>query len=166
VPVFADDAGFFVGLDYSMLTQANSGTTSSTLSSGSYRLDAGYNFNKNWGVELGTFGNGTTSNGSGNAMAPNTTYVAAVGTIPLNDKFDVFAKAGAVMGQQTGAGVTSCTMCGAQSVLMYGVGADYNINKQLGIRLQYENFGNTVTSATGSTQAIASDVALGVMFKF
>jgi OOP family OmpA-OmpF porin len=169
-PAFADDAGFFLGLDYSALTLGNLTTVygaNATQPSGGYRLDGGYNFNKNWGVELGYFGNGNASDTSGNSLTPNTTYVAGVGTLPLNDMFDIFGKVGVAMNQLTGAATVSCTVCGVQTGIMYGVGADFNFNKQVGIRLQYESLGNMAgTDPTSGSQITASDVSLGVMYKF
>ncbi len=170
VSAFADDAGFFLGLDYSALTLGNLTTVvnaNATQPSGGYRIDGGYNFNKNWGVELGYFGNGNASDGAGNTLTPNTTYVAGVGTFPLNDMFDVFGKVGVAMNQLTGAAVATCTVCGVQTGVMYGVGADFNFNKQVGLRLQYESLGNMMgTDPVSGSQITATDVSLGVMFKF
>ena len=172
VPAFADDAGFFLGLDYSALTLGNLTAVNganATQPSGGYRIDGGYNFNKNWGVELGYFGNGNASDTSGNTLTPNTTYVAGVGTLPLNEMFDIFGKVGVAMNQLTGTATTAtdCTVCGVQTGVMYGVGADFNFTKQGSIRLQYESLGNMMgTDPASGSQITASDISLGVMYKF
>jgi len=162
-PVFAEDAGFYIGLDYIQLAL---NPAAATQPSGGYRIDGGYNFNKNWGVEIGYFGSGNGSDAAGKSITPNSTYLAGVGTYPVNDMFDIFAKVGAAMNQLTGDSTTGCTVCGVQTGVMAGVGADYNVNKNVGVRLQYESLGNMDGTAAGSTQTTGSDVALGVLFRF
>ena len=51
--------------------------------------------------------------------------------------------------------------------MMYGVGADFNFTKQGSIRLQYESLGNMMgTDPASGSQITASDISLGVMYKF
>jgi len=168
VPAFADDSGFYLGLDYIQMNLGNLSTVEgagSSQPSGSYRIDGGYNFTQNWGAEIGYFGIGNASDGSGNGVSLNSSYVAGVGTYPINELFDVFGKLGVAVNQLSNA--NGCTVCGAQTELMYGVGADFNINKNVGIRVQYENLGNVMgTDPVSGSQITASDVALGVIYKF
>ncbi len=160
---FADNAGYYVGIDYSMLNLGNLNSvlgSSVSQPSGGMRLDGGYNFTKNWGVEIGIFENG---NALGTNYTPNTTYLAGTGTYPINEMFDVFGKLGAVSNQLGGC---SLNICGSQKSLMYGIGADFNVSKNVGYRLQYENLGNLTSADTNGNQLTESDVALGVIFRF
>ncbi len=160
---FADNAGYYVGIDYSMLNLGNLNSvlgSSASQPSGGMRLDGGYNFTKNWGVEIGIFENG---NAAGTNYIPNTTYLTGVGTYAINDMFDIFGKLGAASNQLGGC---SLNICGSQKALMYGVGADFNVSKNVGYRLQYESLGNLTSTDANGNQLTASDVALGVIFRF
>ncbi len=161
-PAFADDTGYFVGLDYIQENIANldQGFSQPT---GGFAIDAGYNFSKNWGVEIGYLASGNSA-GANSTITPTTDYLAAVGTYPINESFDAFAKFGIAVNQITG--FSGCLICSGQTNLMYGVGADYNINKNVGFRLQWNELGNMMGTSTSGNQWAASYTALGVIYKF
>lgn len=126
-----------------------------------WKLFAGYNYNQYLGVEVGyadlgapkykyTGVNGVV--GSGEIKAEETSWFAAAkGTLPINDQFNVFGKLGftrnhlKASGDITITAPVSVSISGSESKtkasVLYGVGAQYNVTKQIGIRLEYENFG-------------------------
>jgi OOP family OmpA-OmpF porin len=120
----------------------------------SYKIYGGYQFTKNWGVEVGynDLGNGYNVNfnfaglpGSGSVKIDNW-YVAGTGTLPLGDRFSVFAKLGAVANH---------------SDVLVGVGAQYAFTRNWSARLEYEDYGKVSsddvwgTGGSGSVKANA-----------
>ncbi|MEN3291967.1 MAG: OmpA-OmpF porin, family, partial [Burkholderiales bacterium] len=71
-------------------------------------------------------------------------YVAGTGTLPLNEQFSLFGKLGlatnhiSVDGSASGFTVSDS---GSKSGMMFGVGAAYNVTKNVAVTLEYENFG-------------------------
>jgi OOP family OmpA-OmpF porin len=115
-----------------------------------FKLYGGYQFTKNWGVELGYADFGKARNVY-NVGAPLTleyqstaVYLAGTGTVPLNEQFALFAKLGISSGRTSGtlsfAG-TNLQASGRKSSLMGGIGASYNLTKNAAIALEYEDFG-------------------------
>ena len=95
----------------------------------------------------------------------------AVGILPLNERFDVFAKLG--IGYWTADLATSGTFAGrsAQSAdssgtdRIVGLGARFNITARWGIRAEWERFFN-VGSATTSGETDIDFWSLGVQYRF
>lgn len=157
-PAMAD---VYVGLDYSTLTLTNLAAGSSQPEAG-YRLVGGYNFTPVVALEVAYSMNGSAKNSAGQKFTPNTSQIAAVGTFPLSDAFAIIGKLGYASNSLTGDAVTGCTTC-SKSGLMYGAGAQFNINKEVGIRVQYESLGDFTGYAAGS-QIGGSAINLGVIF--
>ena len=152
-----------------------------------WKLFGGYNFNQYFAVEGGYADMGkpstkaTWDGGSGKSTTKQTSwFVVGKGTLPINEQFNVFAKLGVTMnrskfsinandGGDTGSYSDSKTRTGA----LYGVGAEYNINKQVGIRLEYEDFGkfgnkfsDDDDSNFGTGRTKTSMWSVGVAYKF
>lgn len=56
-----------------------------------------------------------------------------------------------------------------RSRVLYGVGAEYNVTKQIGIRLEYEDFGtfgSQITPTTGTGRTNTSMWSAGMAYKF
>lgn len=70
--------------------------------------------------------------------------VAAVGTMPIDPNWDVFAKVGATENHTTLPG------SGRHSDILWGVGAGYNFNKNVALRFEYEDFGKLPTDINGN----------------
>lgn len=151
-----------------------------------YKIFAGYDFTRNWAVEGGyahlgkpTFnysGTGVLAGTSGQAEAKETAwFLAGKGTWPINDQFNVFGKLGASWNKlETTASSNSAllnTLGGLprtdshnKTDVYAGIGAEYLFNKQVGLRLEYEDFGKFGDSgSTGRTRA--NMWTLGVNFR-
>ena len=111
--------------------------------------------------------------GSANASTKASGFnVAAVGILPVNESFSLFGKLGVIDGKveetvsATGpGGSANASEKTTKWKGNYGVGATYNINKQVGVRAEYERFSKLGDSNTTGT----SDVdlfSLGAVFKF
>lgn len=160
-PALAADQGAYVNAD---LGQANFSNATSQFSTtkfgnpGSITIGGGYHFSQNVGVEAGysIIGDSTiTTNAGGGAstgekLKTSSMQVAAVGTFPINDKFDLFGKLGvantkidysAIAAGGTFVPSVAQTASASKTNLMFGIGGQFNINKRFGIRLQYQDFG-------------------------
>lgn len=161
VPAFAADSGPFVALD-----AQNWSTTNNPLfgnPSMGLRVGGGYQFTRNIGIEADYAKSGDTGSYLGAKFNVSSVQVAAVGTFPINDMFDVYAKLGMASNKINLSGPGTCNSC-SKTNLMYGVGGQYNINKQVGIRLEYDQLGKA--SNTGTDDLGASTLSAGVVYNF
>ena len=132
-----------------------------------FKLFGGYQFSQHFGVEMawvdlgkarysGAFGSAPVTGGS---VATSGLNISVVGTLPLNPSFELFGKAGlfaweAKARDTTGGAPFSGKDDGAD--LSFGIGASYNINKNLSVRAEWEQFKAVDT---------ISLLSLGIVFK-
>lgn len=161
VPAFAADSGPFVALDIQNWSVTNNDPLGNPAVG--LRIGGGYHFTPNFGAEIDYAQSGSSSSFFGISDKVSSLQAAAVGTYPINDMFDVYAKLGMAANKVTLSGPATCNSCSKTS-FMYGVGGQYNINKQVGIRLEYENLGNATNS--GSNDLAASTISVGVVYNF
>lgn len=103
------------------------------------KVFAGYQSTENFGVQV------AYNNFGGYRGATATAWSAAVvGTIPLDPNWDVSAKLGATENRTTLAG------SGRHSDILWGLGAGYNFNKNIALRLEYEDFGKLPADNAGN----------------
>ncbi len=147
-------------------------TATADTSDTAYKLFAGYKVNKNFAVEGGYTDLGKTSISmtttgpvaSINAEAAVTLWeVNAVGILPINENFSVFGKLGYHWddAKTTGTGIFGNKDYSGDDFKL-GVGAEYNINKNIGLRLEFERY-NKVASSVGTDVDVAS---LGMAYRF
>lgn len=123
-------------------TNAQSGVSSPTANAA--RIAVGYNINQIFAVEVGyaRFSQATVvsygANSSGQ-ISGDSLQVAAVGTYHINDAFAVFGKLGVAHDAISNNSSTS----GSGNNVMYGIGGQYNITSNWGVRAEYEDFGKT-----------------------
>ncbi len=115
------------------------------------KIFGGYEFTPVWGVEAGytdlrsadgTYNIGTTP-GSINTDGSRT-YLAAKATMPVNDQVSVYGKLGVGYSKLD----VSTTVPGAswndnKTEAYGGIGAQYNLNKQVALTLEYERYGKS-----------------------
>jgi len=166
--------------DEALITHGATGLGSSDSASGNqWRLQGGYRYNQYLAVEAGyiDFGKakynasfaGGTATGSLKAGGVD---VAALISMPLNDRFSVFGKAGIVF-----ADVKSSLSAGAPASLasgnssnnvvrpLLGVGADYKLSEKVDIRADFDRvsgLGNS--SKTGKMDV--NMISVGLAYKF
>lgn len=161
LPAFAADSGPYVALDVQNWTTTNNSIFGNP--GVGIRVAGGYHFLPYIGVEVGYSQSGDSSSVLGAKYNVSSLQAAAVGTYSINDMFDVFAKLGAAANKISTSGPITCTSCSKTDVLI-GVGGQYNINRNVGIRLQYEDLGKA--SNTGTNDMAASTVSLGAVYNF
>jgi OOP family OmpA-OmpF porin len=154
---------------------ATGGNTSKT----SWKLYGGYQFTENWGIEgqYVNLGDRTYTvsalgvSGSGKIKA-NEWGLAGTGKLPLSNDFYLMAKLGASRnhvggGNFTVAGFAAPIGGTSKTSLLAGAGAGYDFTKNVGVRLEYENFGKFCGSCGPTNNAIkASNWALDLQYKF
>ena len=97
----------------------------------SYKIFVGSQPNHNIGLELAY-----NDFGKHDGVRVNSGSLAAIGTLPVATNCTAFAKLGASRNQYKFNGNTE-----RRTGLLAGIGVGYNFNQNLGIRIEYENFG-------------------------
>lgn len=205
----ADEKGWYLGAGYGQsetdinVGKVNSGfipplggytsasTTADETDTG-WKLFGGYQFTRNWAVELAyvdlgkssTNTRATTGGGTDTYRYENTAKgwsIAGVGTAMVSDTFEVFGKLGAFLWDMDqkcsytpgGGGGTGCVAPTNRSAsgtdLTYGLGLKYNLTKQTSLRVEWEQFkdvGNaSTTGSSGTGQADVSLISIGIQYK-
>jgi OOP family OmpA-OmpF porin len=128
-----------------------------------WKLFGGYQFNRYLGVEagyvdLGKAGVGGTSAGNPAAASFESTVwqAAAVGSLPLSPQFAATAKLGVARADTdiTGnIGATPIATTDRNTAPTYGLGMRYDINKNIGVRAEWERFRLGGGSIAGKSDA-------------
>jgi OOP family OmpA-OmpF porin len=133
---------------------------------GKLGLGLGFRINPTIAAELGLtiFGDSIINYGFGQAtLSASSFHPMIVGSLPISDQFDLIGKVGVAFNK---AKIVD-TFLGEASVSntspMFGLGAQFKINQQFSLRVQYENFGE-FESATNPMSATA--FSLGVILNF
>jgi len=105
----------------------------------SWKLYGGYQFNPTWGIELGYTDLGQYRGGD---IVSYT--LAGTGTMPLNERWSLLGKLGAAANRPDAPGTSDRTD------VLVGVGVGYSFNRNLGLRLEYEDFGKVSDSGDSS----------------
>lgn len=142
----------------------------------SWKVFAGYEFNRYVAVEGGWADLGETTASATVLGTPVNAAVTAkgwevlgVGSIPFNDQFSVYGKAGffrwRVNGTVVAAGFGSESVEDSGTDFTYGVGLRYNFTKNIGARLEWQRYNNVGDNAT-TGQSDVNLVSLGIVIKF
>jgi OmpA-OmpF porin, OOP family len=132
------------------------------------KIFGGYQFNKNLALELsyvdlgkasysGTFLGAPVTGGSVDTTGLN---FSVVGILPLNPSFELFGKVGFFMWEAQARDTTGGVPFSGKedgTDVSFGIGASYNINKNLSVRAEWEQFKAVDT---------ISLLSLGIVFKF
>lgn len=115
------------------------------------KVFAGYNFDKTWAVEGGYTDFGSqTYNYSLNSTAgsiesdAHSFYLAGKGSVPINEQFSMFGKLGVSRNHNSIAATGAAAAYGSsgnKNALYASVGAEYALNKNVSLSLEYENYG-------------------------
>jgi len=130
-------------------------------SSTAYNILGGYSFNQYVAAELAytDLGTATVSNSNVADVKGTQMSLSAVGSLPLGKDFALLGKLG-YASTKLDAGTSSVT----KSDIIYGVGAQYNVGKNVGLRLNYDIF--TVGDDVTFLKKSSAMVSLGAIYKF
>lgn len=114
-----------------------------------YKAFLGYRINKNFAVEGSyiNFGDASATVTFGGSSASVDASadgfgIAALGILPLSDKFELFGKLGFMHGDSEAdvtVGGSTVQVGDSGTELHYGVGGIYNLSRNLGVRAEWEN---------------------------
>lgn len=145
---------YYIGINAGQNQIDDSRISSST----AFSVFGGYAFNEYIAGEISytNFGSADT-NVPGISVSGNAAALAAVGSLPLNNDFSLFARLGYASTRLEPTGASSET----KSDLTWGVGGQYNATRTIGVRLAYDVYrvGETDTRNSALT-------SLGVLFRF
>jgi OOP family OmpA-OmpF porin len=171
-PVWAggvSDQGFYAGLGVGSGKPDISAVAPDTLSSDSSTVFdglVGYKFNKNLAVEGQYGGLGKVKTATGGTAKGDVASLAAVGMLPVGEKFDLYGKLGYAntKTKTSGFGANGAS----RSAPTYGIGAQYNISPMLGVRLGVDHYGLATADAITDAKVNAKDnvTSLNAVFNF
>ena len=120
----------------------------------SWKLYTGVQFDPTWGLELGY-----TDFDSYRGSDAESWSLAGTGTLPLGERWSLLGKLGAASNRAHFSGASNHTDW------LVGVGVGYSMNKNLGLRLEYEDFGKLSDVSTGDN-ARGRNLALSLKYAF
>lgn len=144
-------------------------------SDSAWKIYLGIPFNKNFGLELGyaklgdQYITGTRGAAAASSRATSTAYLMnLIGNYDINDKLSLLGKAGIHrwgVNDDTTVGGVGATNGADGFDFTYGLGVQYNLNSDVGLRLEWDKVNNM--GHEGTTGKIdASLISIGVVYKF
>lgn len=148
-----------------------------------WRFFGGYQFNRNWALELGygDFGEATASGdipAGGSAAMKQHSYafdLSGIGSLYLTERLSLFGRLGLYMGRTTRdvefSNFPAVNDSKTNSGFTFGAGLGYNLGP-LGVRLEWQRYDNIGTNQNSAIQGQPSgtdevDVfSLGLLFRF
>ena len=124
-------------------------------SSNSFALIGGYSVNENFAAEI-AYSNFGSESGGGITSKSSAMSISGVGSLPINEQFSLFGKLGFATTT-----LEILWFSESNSDLTFGFGGQFNIDKQIGIRVGYDVY--KVGSAPSVDQEV---VSVGGVFKF
>ena len=145
-------ADMYVGMNVGSAKIDSPGFESST----SFALLGGYTFSENVAAEI-AYSNFGSESGAGITSKSSAVSISGVGSYPVNEQFSLFAKLGFA--------ITTLELptfaSDNKSDLTFGFGGQFNVDKQIGIRVSYDVY--KVGSVNSADQKVMS---IGGVFKF
>jgi OOP family OmpA-OmpF porin len=169
LPAFAAPEGGYAGISLGSgkPSLAPTALTMSSSSSFIYGGFFGYQYSKNLAAEAQYGGVGKSADTAGNATLTDALSLTAVGLLPLTDKFELIGKLGLAYAKTTVSGPTATNTSTSRSGLTYGAGAQYNINRDVALRLELNRYAVATGNATGGkTNGNGTAANAEVLFKF
>ncbi len=140
-----------------------------------WKVFAGYQFNRYWGLELGwtDLGESKASGTVGGVPATARAEVkgvelTAVGTVPIGERFSLFGKVGAYrwdVDSRATVGAVTTAPDDTGTNFTYGVGLGFHINRNLSIRAEWQRYNDVGDNATTGRSDI-NLISAGAVFKF
>ena len=147
---------FYVGARVGQATSTATGLTKSI--DGTLGIMGGYRVNKNFAVEANFDDLGRVYSGAASAKT-NVYGLSALGSVAVAERCDVFGKLGySSVLMSPSAGISH-----RKNDFSYGLGAQYNLNREVGIRAGWDRY--AVGNSAGATSA-ENVYTVGGIYKF
>jgi OOP family OmpA-OmpF porin len=152
-----------------------------------WKFFGGYQLTQNWGVEGGyaKFGDAKYKYNGGAAGSAEVTYetnslfIAGTGRLPLGSNFSLLGRIGGTrneaklsLSSASGAVATALNAAGitgsskkTKNAVYLGIGGQYDINRNWGVRLDYDNFGK-FGDDTNTGRAKVDMISISGAFRF
>jgi len=145
--------------------------TSTENSDNAWKIYLGIPFNKYLGLELGyaKLGDQTIRSATSSSRATSTAYLFdLVGNYDINESFSLLGKLGMHrwgVNDDTTKGAVGATNGADGFDFTYGMGVQYNVNKDVGLRMEWERINDM--GHEGTTGKIDADlITIGVIYRF
>lgn len=172
----ATGQGFFLTADAGALLYSNTESLAffgdEFNNPGAINIGGGFNFNRNFGVEVGhtIVGDAENTFSSFEKLKSSVNHVAFVGTLPVGNHSGFFAKIGwartSIDYRNNGTGFAYESASGSSTNLMLGFGWEYNFNRYWGLHVQYRDFGKTqvgpIVDSSGAITALGGDIGMSL----
>lgn len=137
-----------------MYLGAGAGSAKTDNREDSWKLYGGYQFNPTWGAEFGYNDLGQYGGADVEAWT-----LAGTGTMPLNQQWSLLGKLGVASNRPQYAGA------GDRTDLYVGLGVGYSLSRNLGLRLEYEDFGKLSKNGLGPNSR-GNNTSLSMKYMF
>jgi len=104
----------------------------------SWKILGGYQHDRNWGIEAAYTDLGNYRGSSADALS-----LALTATLPLDRRWALIAKAGVASNRTRVAGASD------HGDALVGIGVAYSVNRRVGLRLEYEQYGRVAGPGSG-----------------
>jgi OOP family OmpA-OmpF porin len=189
MPAFAADQGWYVlggagkstggdngqtSLDNALTSAGASGFSSNLDSPTLYKLEAGFQLDRNWALEGGYLGSNNSNYSAIGGNLPGSATSSAsfggwnltgVGTLPLGNGFSVLGKLGVANMQESAdisSGGYSTSTGGSKTDLTYGIGAKYDFGNGVFIRADLDSY--NIGNSNASSRSTVGMVDIGYKF--
>ncbi|MGZ8258092.1 MAG: outer membrane protein [Methylotenera sp.] len=165
---FAEDQGFYAGINVGNgrpdFKTTNGLSKSSSVVSGGV---LGYKFNKYLGIEGQYTGIEKVTDKVSGAAKGDAASLTGVGFLPLNDSFNLYGKLGVAATKTTVSSSLAPMNDATRTAVTYGLGGEYNLNQNIGMRLGWDHY-NAAVDVTGASKnnVNANVVSVGAVYKF
>jgi hypothetical protein len=164
----AEDTGKrYIGFGYG---SANFSNTSPSSNSSVFRFISGYRFNPMLAVEIdySMFGNFTVGNGVSSAtVSASSLQIAAAGTFPVSQDFDLIGKIGLAQNMATGRGGQTIPGRSGDYIrhndVFVGFGAQYHLTQHVNLHALYYDYGKFENAPSPIK---ASSISLGMTYNY
>jgi OOP family OmpA-OmpF porin len=165
--IFAGDLGVYTGLNLGIgkpdfNTPYGKDKDKSVVSG----VVLGYKFNQYFGVEAQYTGIGKVTDNVGGSAKADALSLSAIGYLPLNDEFNLYGKLGVATIKSKVSSSLSPMNDATQTDATYGIGAQYNLNKEFGMRMGLDHYNAAIDTNNGSKNVNANVVSVGVIYNF
>lgn len=157
-PAMAQNYRYYGAADYGIVNFSGPGSYSNP---GAISVSGGYHYLPNVDFEAGVTMIGSASAdvpGPGRVSVNHNIFSAvAIGKLPLGSNVNLFGKAGL--------GLHDAEINGIPDDLVYGFGAQFLIDRQFAVRVQYESLGRFKVPST-SSKADVTRMSVGLTYNF
>lgn len=109
-----------------------------------WRLFGGYRAHRNAAIEFGYADLGEMNIG-GNAVNSDAWELSALGILPFGERVSAYGRLGFYRGEARGGGITE-----TNTDLTFGLGAQYDVNRNIGVRLEWQRYSDFGGGAFGA----------------